>query len=89
MVKGHALLIAATVRERCPDFNRMLHVWQEIKGDYYPKLSISICRNAEGLRAAIGMSKSRGMQVDGELEVDVERGTVKVISGQRAGQYYH
>ena len=88
MIKWHALLIAATIRQRCPAFNRMLHVWQKIKGDYHPQLSIVLCRNAEGLRAAIAMSRSRCMQVDGELEVDVEEGIVKVISGRRAGYYY-
>ncbi|ERF75796.1 hypothetical protein EPUS_01626 [Endocarpon pusillum Z07020] len=88
IVKWQALLIAATVRQRFPAFNRMLHMWRKTEGDHHPRLLIVLCRNAEGLQAAIAMSKSRGMQVDGELEVDVEQGTVKVISGRRAGYYY-
>ncbi|KAF7512082.1 hypothetical protein GJ744_002795 [Endocarpon pusillum] len=88
IVKWQALLIAATVRQRCPAFNRMLHMWRKIEGDVHPQLLIVVCRNAEGLQAAIAMNESRGMQVDGELEVDVERGTVKEISGRRAGYHY-
>lgn len=88
IVKWQALLIAATARDLCPAFNRMLHMWRKMDGNRPTQLLIVLCRNEEGVQAAIAMSKSRGMQVYGELEVDVEQGTVKVISGPFAGHHY-
>jgi hypothetical protein len=86
LLKWNAMLIAGTVEKRCPGFSKMYRaVWTVWN---LRKSGIVICRGGELLRKAIRANKLGGVQFVAELEVDLKKGVVREVDGERAGHNY-
>ena len=87
--KRHALRIVRGLPESCKAFSRVFLAGQ-VGTDHITTHSIVLMRagsDEDERQAAVNMSRSRGICIRAELEVDVVARRVKVVAGERAGDY--
>jgi hypothetical protein len=92
LIGTHILRIVGGLPEPCKAFSRVFLARQEGR-DHVTTLSVVLMKgDGEGedeeRQAAISMSRSRGIYLYAELDVDVVAGRVRLLAGDRAGEYF-
>jgi hypothetical protein len=86
----HALCMVRGLPEKCKKAFSRIFVARQVGSDQVTTQSIVLIKadgDDDARHAAVGMSRSRGICVYGELQVDLVANRVKLVTGKRVGEY--